>query len=841
MDLDEEFWRLHSLVFAATQSGDADRLDSLADLLKHEVESAADRQLPAGTYRLLYGVALMGHLMPTSLDWQSIMGMVPVCAERPEGRVWLLGTLATEAAREYERRRGNEFLTAAESVFRLALADTEEGTEEHAKTLFSLAMLFTSNSQFTGSADAARRAAEFARLALPSAPEGSQLQQHVLMQLGKALLAQASFTGHGHEYADEGIAVTMTLLGLLSGDSGDAVFRSEVVDFLLGALVARAQTPVPVSAAWTRAYRALSATYPDEGAKEAAVRNLAGGLLADSARMTRDPAALDAAIDGLTMVCGRSSPADPLLLLASNALTRALLQRSEQTGSSADIDSAVRVAREALERTENADTVIDLANALTRLGERSATARPLSEAVHLLERLLPVLAEEDADRADVLNSLCITLKSRAELTGLPDDVTAAIGYGQQAAELASRDTRERAKLAVCLLNLGTAHRFRYSLTADVADLQQAIDRLRTSVEVTPANDPGLAMRLSNLGYALKNRYELFGASSDLDEAIEITQQAAEHAAPGSIDHARFLGNLCADLVERSGLNNDERDLRQARETGRAAVDATPPGHPLRGLHLVNLCGALLGNLEKKADAARLGEALGFARKAVAETVEDSPYRAPCLAELASILYRRYQLSGNSAELEEAITSARGAADAVPAQSPGYARYAGLLAHLLTESGHADALREAAALATRIANSESAGTAARVNAAKMWAIALDQAGAPADEVYRAYRHGVELLPQLAWRGIETRDQESMIAEQTGLASQAAERALEAGRAEDAVEVLEMGRGVFWSQILDLRSDLKELRTQYPERARRLEDLRAVIDSGNYSAANDQDSQ
>jgi hypothetical protein len=101
---------------------------------------------------------------------------------------------------------------------------------------------------------------------------------------------------------------------------------------------------------------------------------------------------------------------------------------------------------------------------------------------------------------------------------------------------------------------------------------------------------------------------------------------------------------------------------------------------------------------------------------------------------------------------------------------------------------------------------------------------------------AYRRGIELLPLLAWRGVDLGEREALLAEETGLASRAAELALEAGRVEDAVEVLEQGRGVLWSQVFDMRSDLDVLRKDHPDHARRMEALRAAIDGGWQASQN-----
>lgn len=433
----------------------------------------------------------------------------------------------------------------------------------------------------------------------------------------------------------------------------------------------------------------------------------------------------------------------------------------------------------------------------------------------------------------------MVLRFRAELTRLPADVTAAIDYGHNAVELASQDLSRRATLAVCLLNLGTALQVRYSLTGDAPDLEEAIHRLRASVDVTPTGDSGRAMRLSNLGSALTDRYRRSNALSDLDEAIEVTQQAVNHATPDSFDYARFLGNLCGYLVSRSQRHADrdskEPDLRRARETGRAAVAASPPGHPLRGLYLINLAGVLLASQDEAPNAAQLTEAAQYAREAVAESGDSSPHRRLCAGQLAAILLRSYQLSRVPAELREATSAARDALDGLPEQSPEFAVPATLLAQLVIEADQPDGLREATTLADKVLTAESIETALRVNAAKLKAIALEQAGASPDEIYQAYRQGVELLPLLAWRGIGNQDQESLISENTDLASRAAEFALYAGDADAAVEVLEMGRGVLWAQILDLRSDLEALHARDPELARRLETLRAIIDAGGHSTA------
>lgn len=93
----------------------------------------------------------------------------------------------------------------------------------------------------------------------------------------------------------------------------------------------------------------------------------------------------------------------------------------------------------------------------------------------------------------------------------------------------------------------------------------------------------------------------------------------------------------------------------------------------------------------------------------------------------------------------------------------------------------------------------------------------------------YREAVELLQLLAWRGMDRRSGEEALSRVAGLASEAAAAALAAGRPEEAVELLESGRTMLWSQLLDNRSDLRAIRAQNPELARELEAVRTAIDA------------
>ena len=86
----------------------------------------------------------------------------------------------------------------------------------------------------------------------------------------------------------------------------------------------------------------------------------------------------------------------------------------------------------------------------------------------------------------------------------------------------------------------------------------------------------------------------------------------------------------------------------------------------------------------------------------------------------------------------------------------------------------------------------------------------------------------MLPLLAWRGLGRSLREKHLADVGGLATDAAGWAIEAGELERAVELLEQGRSVLWSQSLQLRTDLTRLRAVNEDLAARLE--RGPVRSG-----------
>lgn len=71
---------------------------------------------------------------------------------------------------------------------------------------------------------------------------------------------------------------------------------------------------------------------------------------------------------------------------------------------------------------------------------------------------------------------------------------------------------------------------------------------------------------------------------------------------------------------------------------------------------------------------------------------------------------------------------------------------------------------------------------------------------------------------------------MISKFSGLATLATSVAIQAGAdAEEALVLLEEGRGIILGLLFDIRSDVSTLRTSHPELAKKFEELRDELDA------------
>ena len=511
-----------------------------------------------------------------------------------------------------------------------------------------------------------------------------------------------------------------------------------------------------------------------------------------------------------------------------------LLARFERAGETRDLDQAVKVDRAAAELARTAHKHHAAQRSGTRDHDRAAAVQlalrtslsglsaallssfdyrreraDLDEAIRLGQEAIDVVPIGDPARPGLQANLAQALTERLMRSWQVADLKEALAYAQTAVD-ASREGDPA--LPSCLLSLANAHAARFAYSGDLRDLDQAISVGRKAVAATPDWHFGQALCLSNLGSALRTRYECVGDRQALDEAITMHQRAVQAAPVGHVSRPRLLNNLGNALRGRFDAAGNAADIEKAVAVLDQAVATSQGGEADRAGYVANLASSLMIAYEQRADPGALARAITILEQEVS-TIGDAPYlRHVLLSSLGYVWRAQFDATGSDRALENAITSFRQAADVMPGEHPRRAEYLAGLGSVLrrrfertTDPATAWDAISACKSATAIST---APASMRALAARDWGQVAAGLG-DAAEAMNGFAAAVDLLDRVAWRGLHRPDQERQLGRFVALACDAAAWAIQAGRPERAVELLEQGRGVLLAQSLDARARYHDL--------------------------------
>jgi tetratricopeptide (TPR) repeat protein len=276
----------------------------------------------------------------------------------------------------------------------------------------------------------------------------------------------------------------------------------------------------------------------------------------------------------------------------------------------------------------------------------------------LPEPLLPALAERAAPEATAILRLAVGQPRRGASEAFEPVVldTAVEVWTRIAAGVAGRPIQ-----AAYLSNLCGALQARADRTGLPADLDAAVDVGRRALDTSPPGHRLHAPALSNLAGALRARYEHQREPRDLDEAIDALRRAvAATPEPGS-DRRRYLTNFAVAMHLRFDRTGASADLKEAISAARASAASTPDGAPTRSARFVTLTRVLLRRYELSGLSADFDEAIAAAASAVAAAPEGHRDRASLVAMLGEMLRMRAARTKSAADFDAAVTLAREAA------------------------------------------------------------------------------------------------------------------------------------------------------------------------------------
>ncbi|EKJ68428.1 hypothetical protein FPSE_11436 [Fusarium pseudograminearum CS3096] len=369
-------------------------------------------------------------------------------------------------------------------------------------------------------------------------------------------------------------------------------------------------------------------------------------------------------------------------------------------------------------------------------------------------------------------------------------------------------------------------------------ITQTIQKARQAADAIPKHSPDRPSRLARLAKQLNRKYSATGATDYLDEGIELLRIAVRASPDDDPNRGRIVHSLSSQLHDRYIRQKSVPDLLKAVLVARDSIDACGDDDPALPLFWGNLGSLLIDRYYAKGFKSDLHEAVDCTRKALNMMDKRNPLRATLLDKLSVALGHLHWRAGSKSDpkvqryIEDAISASREAVALTPKHHP---RLAGRLKNLGTHLGHKyhlagtnSGLQECIKCHVAALRAEQSPTLRRIQAAddalpycadlKDWNLAFNVA-----------TNAVALFPKLIFRSHQHSDKLHMLGKVSGLASDAAAMALNAGKGLDVVlAILERGRGLLSQSMEEMRTDRASLKAQHPQYAEELDRIRAALD-------------
>ncbi|MEW2161176.1 CHAT domain-containing protein [Streptomyces sp. NPDC007189] len=459
-----------------------------------------------------------------------------------------------------------------------------------------------------------------------------------------------------------------------------------------------------------------------------------------------------------------------------NSLGQRLFMVAQGTDSPEPVAESVLAFREAVAATPHGNgmrlvnqfyLVVQLGEHFERSGDRDAPA----EAVQVAREGYATVPPGHELRPMFRTALITSLRHLAGATAHVEPLQEAVGLAREALSEAS-STSDRAGAQFDLVR---ALRALHDATADRRLLVEAVDLSEQCLAATPRRDPEFNTRRTRLASAVRLLAQDRRDPDLMRRAIDLMRATIE--TPSAADeHADTLVDLIQSLASLHTMTNDPLALRDAELTARAALAAAPDPGPWRTHTQFPLAQVLLYRSSVDArgtDAVALHEALGLFQHVAAATPPDHRERGDRLWHLGVTL-RDLARHGDG-------------------DTTAWRRQA---RHVFAEAASA-----AGPPNVRIKSYQHLG-------------AMEAALGDPHASLAAYEAAVALLPQLTPDWLSYTGNIIGLRQIEGLPDGAAAAAVELGRPERALELLELSRGILHGRTLETR-DLRLLRHRSPE--------------------------
>ncbi|KAF6741811.1 CHAT domain-containing protein [Ephemerocybe angulata] len=516
-----------------------------------------------------------------------------------------------------------------------------------------------------------------------------------------------------------------------------------------------------------------------------------------------------------------------------------IAQRSERTRSLSDISESISLFHRAIQLTPEGHE--DLPRRLNNIGgsymrrfEHTGQISDINEAISVLKRADRIAPEGHASLPGILCNLGGSSTLRFDRVGDISDINEAITALQRAVRITPKSN---ADLPGMLGNLGLSFRLRFGRSADLSDIAEAISALQRGVQLAPEGHPDLPGVLCNLGGTFKLRYLRTNNPSDINEAVSSLRRAVQLTPHGHADLPKQLNSFGGSLLARFDRIGDLSDITEAISALRRAVKLTPQGHAELPKQLTSLGNMLLSHYKRTGNFSDVSESITTHERAVKLTPERHAYMPGRLNNVGIAYLQRAERGGGISDLSEAILALQRVVKLTPQGHPDLiSRLTNLgraFLNRFARSGKYGDLDEAVSHYKAAATSNFGGPQLRLGAAREWALLLGQYRPKSPEILLAFDAALDLVALVAGLEQTVQGRYTQLQGVSGLALEAASVACSLNRVDKALEWLEQGRCLVWSQLNNLRTPLDSLYLKDAKLARSIAETSKQLESAGSS--------
>ncbi|KIJ12878.1 hypothetical protein PAXINDRAFT_82068 [Paxillus involutus ATCC 200175] len=683
-----------------------------------------------------------------------------------------LTNLAIALQTRFEHRGGNGDLDEAIQHHRDALLQVLVGHPDHPLCLVNLGSALATRFEHLHVENDLDEAIQLFRDALPLMPAGNPHRWITLNNLSGSLCTRFQLRSDDNDL-DEAIQGHRDALLLMRIGTPDRPASLTNLANALQTRFTRQGDGDDLDEAIKRCRDALLLRPVGNPYRSASLNNLANALRTRF-ELQGEANDLDEALQHHTEALLRRPTGHPDHLSSLMNISLGLRTRFERLGIENDIDRAVQYCRDALLLTppghpHRAKSLNSLAETLSERFQRLGDWSYLDEATKHSRDALILTPVGSPNSSTSLNTLATVLMVRFDQRGDKNDLDEAIQHYRDA--LLLRPVGHPAR-SISLSNLANALYRRFEHRGDLSDLDEAIQHLRDALLLTPARAPGYPASLNSLAIALCTRFERQLDGSDLDEAIQRCRDTLPLVPVGHPNRSTILDTLGSALSARShlGLEDDRTDLDEGIQCYRDAVSLKLAKHPNHLIPTTNLANALLTRFKQRDDRNDADEALQLCHSAQNQTPSNYRSRWAILYTLARIYFHLWE----ARHIEE---------------------------HLQHAMHHYEAA----------ASFEYASALLRLQASIAWIRGAELHQHPS--ALDAYARALQLLDSHISTSAAVQSRHDVMKHfPTNIGANAASCALRRGDIPRALELLEQGRAILWTQIARFRTPLDDLLTR-----------------------------